>query len=91
MASAQERVRPVASHYPPRAVTPLLSYFDLAYIVWEAGRPANRVRVLEVNEHRALTAAAIELGISAEKLRVLPVPNVSIVEAHNALHSSFVA
>jgi hypothetical protein len=78
----------IRSHFPSRAVAPLLSYFDLSYDVWEAGRPSNRVRVLEVNPHRAITAASIALGVSAEKLRALPVASVSIVEAHSDLRSS---
>lgn len=81
-------MRPVASHYPPRAVAPFLSYFDLAFDVWEAANPRNRVRVLEVNPARAITAAGIDLGVSAEKLRALPVGDVSIVELHRDLVSS---
>jgi hypothetical protein len=84
-------MRPVTSHFPPRAVAPLLSYFDHLFEVWEAGRPSNRVRVLEVNPHRAMTAASIELGVSADKLRALPISCVDIVEARPNLMSSFFA
>jgi hypothetical protein len=60
----------------PRIVprSELLGYSELAYEVYEAGKPSNRCRVVELNEHRALTVAAIHLGISQEKLRAHRVP-----------------
>ena len=66
---------------PLRTRSELLCYSDHLFECWEAGNPAHRVRVLEVNAYRAVTAAGIELGVSAEKIRAQRVPNVSIVEA----------
>lgn len=81
----------IQSHYASRAVAPLLSYCDMAFIVWVAAQPSNRVRVLEISPRRAITAAGIALNVSADKLRALPVVSASIVEARDELESSFVA
>jgi hypothetical protein len=71
----------VAPSLPLRTRSELLCYSDHLFECWEAGNPANRVRVLEVNAYRAVTAAGIELGVSAEKIRAQRVPNVLIVDA----------
>lgn len=52
----------------------LIGYSESSFIVYEAGRPRNRVPVIELNEARALIAASIHLGVSAEKLRAHPAP-----------------
>lgn len=81
----------IQSHYPSRAVAPLLSYCDMAFIVWVAAQPSNRVRVLEISPRRAIKVATIALGVSAEKLRALPITSVSIVESCNELDSAHLA
>lgn len=78
----------LAHSLPLPVRSPLYGYESLLFFVHEAARPSNNVRVLELNEARAIAAAAIELGVSAEKLRALRVANVSIVEARPGLESS---
>lgn len=52
----------------------LLSYSEHVFEVYEAARPSNRVRVVELNEYRAIRAAGVHLGIRADKLRAHPAP-----------------
>lgn len=52
----------------------LLGYSELAFVVFEAARPENQLRVVELSEYRAIREASIHLGISAEKLRAHRAP-----------------
>lgn len=76
---------------PTPARSSLFGYEAMLFEVFECGRSSNRVRVLELSPYRAVTAAAIHLGISADKLRAQRVPNVSIHEVSDALASSGLA
>lgn len=58
-----------------------------SFSVWEAARPHRREHVRELNEHRALIAGMLRLGVSAERLRVQPVPDAVLLELHAELDS----
>jgi hypothetical protein len=70
-------MKPALSLVPPLQQRRIpLSLYGRNFEVYEAANIGHVVAITEVNEHRALTFGAIQLGVSAEKARVRRAPSV---------------
>lgn len=49
-----------------------------AFEVYEAGNPRRRASVVALSEYLAIREGGITLGVSAEKVRALPLPNPNV-------------
>lgn len=58
----------------PRIHEAIVSYESICFVGWDVARPSRTVSCTGLNERQAVDHAAIQLGVSADRIRVRRAP-----------------